>query len=75
MSKNIDFHKLWFGESPAWRMSFAAGVGTSQGYLERVAGGFALPSTRMLVRLNRADKRVTLAAILPRYEEKSGAIA
>ena len=69
-----DFHSIWFGASPDWRQRFADSAGTSQGYLERVAGGFALPSTRMLIKLGRIDQRVTLAAILPRFEEKTGPV-
>jgi hypothetical protein len=70
-----NFHDFYYGMEPAEREKYAARVGTTVGYLERVAGGFALPSLPMALRLVRRSKGGTsVDAIVRCYEAKSGAI-
>ena len=71
-----DFHDFYFGMSADEREAYVKRAGTSIGYVERVAGGFALPSLRMAVRLVRAArKKIGVESIVRTYEERSGSLA
>lgn len=71
-----DFHDFYFGMSAKERDEYVKRAGTSIGYVERVAGGFALPSLRMAVRLVRAaKKKIGVESIVRTYEERSGSLA
>ncbi len=68
-----DFHDFYYGMSPGEREQYVKRAGTSIGYVERVAGGFALPSLRMAVKLVRAaKKKIGVEAIVKTFEERSG---
>lgn len=71
-----DFHDFYFSLSPVARQKLADRAGTSIGYLERVAGGFALPSLRFAVVLSKASLgKTSVDAIVRTYERKNGKLA
>ena len=71
-----NFHDYYFSLSALSREKLAERAGTSIGYLERVAGGFALPSLRFAVILSRASLgKTSIDAIVRTYEAKNGKIA
>ena len=71
-----NFHDFYFGLDRKARLDYVGRVGTTEGYMERVAGGFVLPSLRMAVRLARASRgKTSVEAIVKTYEAKNGAIA
>lgn len=71
-----NFHDFYFSMNGKVRTAYIKRVGTSEGYLERVAGGFALPSLRMAVKLVRHSRGATsVEAIVKTYEAKHGALA
>jgi len=71
-----NFHDYYFGLTPKARDHLAQRAGTSIGYLERVAGGFALPSLRFAVVLVRASLgKTSVDAIIKTYESKNGKVA
>lgn len=57
------FHGFFYGLSVGERKLYAQRVGTTVGYLEKVAFGDAAPSLGMLYRIHKADSRVTLEAV------------
>ena len=72
MSK--DFHDYYFGLSNQQREALAESASTTIGYLERVAGGFRLPTIPTAMRIVRAAKnRTSLNAIIRTYEKRHGA--
>lgn len=58
-----DFHDFFFSLSAKDRAAYADKVGTTVGYLEKVAFGGAAPSLSMLQRMMSADRRVTFDGI------------
>lgn len=68
------FHDYWFGMPSDKRAKLADKIGTSVGYLEKVAGGFQLPSMHMATRMVRAARGLSYDAIVRTYEHKSGPI-
>ena len=71
-----DFHDYYFSLSPVSRQKLAERARTSIGYLERVAGGFALPSLRFAVVLSKASLgKTSVDAIVRTYERKHGKLA
>lgn len=72
----MNFHDYYFSLSSAERDKLAGRAGTSIGYLERLAGGFALPSLRFAVTLSRASKgKASVDAVVKTYEARNGKIA
>lgn len=70
-----NFHDFYFGLSNAERVAYVKRVGTSIGYAERVAGGFALPSLVMALRLVRKAKgAIDIESIVKTYEAKNGRV-
>ncbi|MFN7882269.1 MAG: hypothetical protein ACK5PF_04560 [bacterium] len=59
----MTFHDFFYSLSVKSRAAYAAKVGTSVGYLEKVAFGVSAPSLGMLHRMVKADKRVTLDGV------------
>lgn len=73
MVGELSFHGYYFGLSVERRAAYAKTVGTTVNYLERVAGGFRLPSLKMAHRLVRESKGDTsYAAIVQAFEAKHG---
>lgn len=70
----MTFHDYWFALTGDKREKLAAKVGSSVGYLEKVAGGFQLPSMHMATRLVRSARGLTYDAIVRTYEAKAGTI-
>lgn len=67
------FHDFFFGLPPKAREAYVVKAGTTVGYVERVAGGFRLPSLKMAHRLVLASGgKTSLAAIIRTYEAKHG---
>lgn len=68
-----NFHDYFFGLSMTERDRYAAEVGTSVLYLERLAGGFRLPSVRMAKRLITASRgAISFDSIVETWEAKHG---
>lgn len=59
----MTFHDFFYALSPKSRLAYAEKVGTTVGYLEKVAFGVSAPSLGMLYRMVKADKRVTLEGV------------
>lgn len=73
MSK--DFHDFYFGLPTQKRSELAAAAETTIGYLERVAGGFRLPSIPMCAKIIRASKgKTSIPAIIKTYEKRNGPV-
>ena len=71
MSK--DFHDYYFSLSIPRREVLAAKAQTTIGYLERVAGGFRLPSIPTCMKIIRASgNRTSLKAIIKTWEKRNG---
>lgn len=69
-----DFHDFYFGLSNQQRERLAESAETTIGYLERVAGGFRLPTIPTAMKIVRAAKnRTSLNAIIRTYEKRNGA--
>lgn len=64
MTSVTSFHDFWFGLSAKARTTYAQKVGTSEGYMEKVASGNAAPSLGMLARMVEADRRVKFEGVL-----------
>ena len=70
-----NFHDFFFGMSTQQRDTYATRIGTSIHYLERIAGGFCLPSLRMARRLVKASRgKTSYEAIIKTWEAKHGPI-
>lgn len=68
-----NFHDFYFGMTNQQRDVFVKRVGTSIGYAERMALGYALPSLRCATRMVRAaPKDVSYESIVRNYEDRSG---
>lgn len=68
-----NFHDFFFGMSTRQRAAYSERIGTSIHYLERIAGGFALPSLRMAKQLVSASRgKTSYEAIVRTYEAKHG---
>ena len=59
----MSFHDFFYSLPVKDRSSYASAVGTTVGYLEKVAFGVSAPSLGMLHRMMRADSRVTFDGI------------
>lgn len=59
----MTFHDFFYSLPVKGREVYAAKVGTSVGYLEKVAFGVSAPSLGMLHRMVTADRRVTLDGV------------
>lgn len=59
----MTFHDFFYSLPVKGREAYAAKVGTSVGYLEKVAFGVSAPSLGMLYRMVKADRRVTLEGV------------
>lgn len=57
------FHDFWLKLDGHGRQAYAQKVGTTAGYLEKVAYGGAAPSLDMLYRMTQADRRVTFLGV------------
>lgn len=69
-----NFHDYYFGLNNAQREAFVAHAGTTIGYAERVAGGFARPSYLKMRRFVKASKgKTSIDAIVQTYEARNGA--
>jgi hypothetical protein len=72
MSK--DFHDYYFSLPLPQRDAVAAKAQTTIGYLERVAGGFRLPTIPTAMKIVRATgNKTSLRAIIRTYEKRNGA--
>lgn len=70
-----NFHDFFFGMTTQERVVYAGRIGTSVHYLERIAGGFCLPSLRMAKRLVKASQGKTgYEAIIKTWEAKNGPV-
>lgn len=71
-----NFHDFYFGMTGPEREAYVKRVGTSIGYTERIAGGFALPSLRSAVKFARHSKgKTSLDGIVKTYESKNGPLS
>lgn len=66
----MHFHDFLFLLAPKERAAYASKVGTTVGYLEKVAFGGAAPSLGMLHRMMQADRRVTFDGIYKTWSER-----
>lgn len=71
------FHDHWFGLPMAERDAVAARAKTTCAYMEKLAGGFALPSLRMATRITRAAAHPDIdpGSFVIDYERRYGPIA
>lgn len=60
MSNRNDFREIWLRMERADRVALAEKVGSSYGYLQRLSGGFKMPSLRFAQRLKVALPRMTM---------------
>lgn len=68
-----NFHDFFFGLPVAARDDYALRVGTTIAYLERIAGGFCLPSFRMTKRLvDAARGDISFHSVIETWEAKHG---
>ncbi len=68
-----NFHDYWFSMTSEPRSPMPRRVRTSVPYLEKLAGGFQLPSLHMATRMVRAENgRLSYAAIVATFEGKRG---
>jgi hypothetical protein len=49
----MNFRDIWLGMSVTDRRALASNIGTSYKYLEKLAGGFGLPSITMVERIRK----------------------
>lgn len=56
------FRDLWLNTNRAERERWAKAIGTSYGYLQKLAGEFAVPSMRFAQRMKKVLPRLDLAA-------------
>lgn len=74
MIKN--FHDYYFDLPKEQRNAFVARSGTTIGYAERVAGGFAKPSFDKLRQFIQASgKKLTFQSFVDTYEKRHGPLS
>lgn len=54
----MDFREIWLGMRRPERMALADRLGTSYQYLQKLSGGFGMPSLAMAERLQQALPQV-----------------
>lgn len=72
--RSQSFHDYWFGLSRGERDIVIAELQTSDGYMKRLALGWALPGTPFVARLGRITG-LTFWQIVRQYEDRHGQLA
>ena len=71
-----NFHDYYFGLSNSQRDTFVGKSNTTIGYAERVAGGFAMPSSRKIpVFIKASGNKLDFNSFKETYEKRNGPLA